>query len=83
MELRISRKIDDLGRFVIPKEMRDALGWDKFTEVSVAAIDGRVILEKSKQYCCICNKESENMIEIEEKYICKDCAKKIRKAKIK
>ena len=39
---------------------------------------GKVILEKAKHYCCICNKESKDMIEINEKNICQDCAKEIK-----
>lgn len=78
MELGIVRKIDELGRLVLPKEIRDALGWGIFTELNIITKNGKVILEKAKHYCCICNKESKDMIEVNGKSICQDCAKEIK-----
>lgn len=78
MELGIVRKIDELGRLVLPKEMRDALGWGIFTELNITTKNGKVILEKANHYCCICNNESKDMIEVNGKSICKDCLKEIK-----
>lgn len=46
MELGIVRKIDELGRLVLPKEMRDVLGWGTYTELNITTKNGKVILKK-------------------------------------
>ena len=40
------RKIDDLGRVVIPKEFRKTFNWPIGMEVEISAADGKVIVAK-------------------------------------
>ena len=40
------RKIDDLGRVVIPKEFRKTFNWPIGMEVEIFAADGKVIVAK-------------------------------------
>lgn len=43
MKLGIVRRVDELGRLVLTKEMRDALGWEIYTEL-ITTKNGKVIL---------------------------------------
>lgn len=35
MKFGIVRRVDELGRLVLPKEMRDALEWGIYTELNI------------------------------------------------
>ena len=45
-EMGLVRKIDDLGRVVIPKEFRKTFNWPIGMEVEISAADGKVIVAK-------------------------------------
>lgn len=45
------RKIDDLGRVVIPKEFRETFNWPIGMEVEISAADGKVIVAKHSTAC--------------------------------
>ena len=42
------RTLDDLWRVVIPSELRQKLGWESGTKLSVIEKDGMVILKPSE-----------------------------------
>ena len=46
MKLKIIRKIDKLGRIVIPKDLRKALSLTFDTEVEITVENGTIILKK-------------------------------------
>ena len=46
MEIKIIRKIDDMGRIVIPKDVRRTLGISAGDEIEISVTDGEVILKK-------------------------------------
>lgn len=48
MEIKIIRKIDDMGRIVIPKDVRCTLGISAGDEIEISVTDGEVILKKSE-----------------------------------
>jgi len=43
------RTIDDLGRIVLPKEVRQAKGWKKSDEIMFYDYNGVIVIEKSEQ----------------------------------
>lgn len=45
----IIRKIDDLGRVVIPKEIRRALGLSEGNELAIYTDNNKIILQKKKE----------------------------------
>jgi len=45
MEFVVDRAIDELGRIVVPKELRQAKGWKKGDRVAFYICDGVVVLE--------------------------------------
>ena len=67
----ISRKVDEFGRVVIPKELRKNLGIEEgdFIEISLTGHD--VILRKVNQKCCIgCGQ----VVDLKDKF-CRNCGK--------
>jgi transcriptional pleiotropic regulator of transition state genes len=63
------RKIDELGRIIIPVEMRNALGWNGETKISINREGESVILQTYHDRCFLCGGE-ENLKSIREKHIC-------------
>ena len=68
------RKIDDLGRVVIPKEFRKTCNWPIGMEVEISAADGTVIVAKHSTACVFCGKPTR--VQIGEQHICPACAAK-------
>ncbi len=50
--LGIVRKMDELGRIVIPKEIRDKYGLEEGTEVEIYTQGDKIILQKYKNTFC-------------------------------
>jgi len=78
----IVRKIDALGRIVIPKEIRNSMnikdGDDDSFEIFFDPQKGEVLLRKHQPGCHICG-SIDNLIEIDGEKICKDCHERISK----
>lgn len=73
----IIRKLDGLGRIVLPKELRDIQGLDEGTPMDVFLDDeGNVLLRKSICHCILCG--SGKIIWTENgKSMCGACMEKI------
>lgn len=50
--LGIVRKLDELGRIVIPKELRDKYELEEGTEIEIYTEENKIILQKHKDACC-------------------------------
>lgn len=74
----IIRRVDELGRVVIPKEIRDQFGIQEKDPMEIYVDDDKIILQKHKYSCCICD-NTENVIEYKEKIICEKCIEEISK----
>ena len=46
MEIKIIRKIDELGRVVIPKDVRQTLGLNSGDEIEISVVGSEVMLKK-------------------------------------
>ena len=73
----IVRKVDQLGRLVLPKELRDTFGIEENKTVIEIFTEGEVIILKKYEPCCIFCRESRNFIEYKGKLICKDCLEEL------
>lgn len=49
------RRVDDFGRFLLPKELRDRFGLDEGTPMEVLVDDDAVVLRKYEPGCALCN----------------------------
>ena len=50
----MERRMDELGRVVVPMEIRKALGWAQGTRLKMDVTGDAVTLKKSESYCALC-----------------------------
>lgn len=73
------RRIDDLGRVVIPKEIRRINGINEGDPLEIyTEHDGQIVLKKYEAGCTLCG-STDDLIDLKDKRICKSCADKINK----
>ena len=72
----IVRSIDELGRLVIPKELRKSLGMYAGTSVEILALDGKIVIQKFCTGCNLCG-GSEDLKEFHGNSICAVCRKEL------
>ena len=72
----ITRRIDSLGRIVIPKEVRKELDINEGDPIEILQEDKNIVLKKYHVSCVFCG-EQEGLFEFKGVRICKDCCKKI------
>lgn len=72
----IIRKVDELGRVVIPKEIRELLEIMEGTPMEVFVEDSKVIFKKYETSCLFCS-SSKKLISYNGKLICSKCVEKI------
>lgn len=78
----IVRRIDDLGRVVLPKEMRDTFGWNPGTPIEVFVDGETVMLRKYAPGCSLCGHTSTPMTNLyPQKPLCTACVDIIVKEK--
>ncbi len=68
----IVRNVDELGRIVIPKELRKKLGMNSSDPVEIFVENDRIILEKYEERCIFCSSSTE-LSDFKEKKICRSC----------
>ena len=74
------RQLDEIGRIVIPADIRETLGWGVGTTLEVEINDSAaksVILKEIAPHCSLCRKKSANLEKIEKGYMCPDCLMKV------
>ena len=72
----IVRRIDGLGRIVIPTELRKTMDLNEGTSMEIFVEEGRIIFEKYEKGCIFCG-EMDDTFEFEGKAVCKECEKRI------
>ena len=73
----IVRKIDDLGRLVIPRELRRTLDWSVGDPMEVFVEGGNVVIKKYEPACIFC-REASGVSKYKEKNICKKCMDELK-----
>ncbi len=72
------RKIDHLGRIVIPQELRKRLDLQGGDEVEIQLENGALILRKFDYSCVFCGSRRD-LVHYENKNICGACLRNLRK----
>lgn len=68
------RKLDALGRIVLPKSLRKQLNINEGDSIEMFIDnEGNVVLDKYVPRCTFCDRVSEQMIEYKGRHICRDC----------
>lgn len=76
----IVRRLDELGRLVIPKELRRTLGIDVKDPLEIYVDGESIILKKYAPACIFCN-EASGIVSFKGKNVCSNCIKLIAKEK--
>ncbi len=72
----IIRRVDELGRVVIPIEIRNQFNIAEKDPIEIYVDRSSIILKKFEPNCIFCG-NTKNLIEYNDKLICEDCSKKI------
>lgn len=75
----IIRRVDELGRIVIPKEMRTKIGVKEDTPVEIHVEGDTVVIRRDVSSCVICG-STEGVTEILSKTLCRACIKAIKES---
>jgi len=71
-----ARRIDQLGRVVVPAELRRMLGIRQGDLLDIRMEEGHLVLLKIEPECAICGGGDE-LVEMHEKHVCKECVRQI------
>ncbi len=73
----IIRRVDELGRVVLPSEIRQVMGIEPRDSLEIYTEEGRIILQKYQCVCTFCL-NNEDLIPFGEKRICHACLDKLK-----
>ena len=74
----VVRKLDDLGRIVIPIELRRTMDIGLRDTLEIFVEDDKIILKKYHPACIFCN-DARDVIRYKDKLICKNCLEQLKK----
>lgn len=75
----IVRKLDSLGRVVLPIDVRRALEIDRDDAVEIYVDSEYIILKKNVPTCIFCSNEK-TLTKFKDKYVCSKCSSDIKRA---
>ncbi len=73
----ITRPVDELGRIVLPIELRRALHINVKDPIEIYTDDDKIILKKLQRSCVFCM-SNDDIVEFGGKAICPECLAKIK-----
>ena len=73
----IMRELDQLGRVVIPKELRTTFGIKEGDPIEVLLNGSDIVLRKVENGCAFCSSDSD-LVAFEGKSVCRECLKKLK-----
>lgn len=68
----VSRKIDDLGRLVLPAEIRRRFGLNEGAHVDIRVDDDEIVLSKVEESCVFCG-ALEQLRSFRDRKVCAPC----------
>lgn len=72
----IVRKVDELGRIVLPIELRRTLDIEVKDAIEIFVDGNQIILKKYEPACAFCG-DAKDIFHYKNKNICKNCAKEL------
>jgi transcriptional pleiotropic regulator of transition state genes len=69
----VVRKIDELGRIVLPSELRRVFGIHEGDELEISVDGERVILQKRQDQCLFCGADQPEL-DFKDRKVCQVCA---------
>ena len=74
--MTVLKRIDELGRIVLPAQMRKRLGVSTRSELSLSFDGDRIALSKACVSCRLCGKDTDVRADI---LLCQDCIERIKR----
>jgi len=74
----IIRRVDELGRLVIPIEIRNQFNIVEKDPIEIYVDDSSIVLKKYQPNCTFCQ-STENLVEYKNKLVCTKCIKSLKK----
>lgn len=74
----IVRKVDELGRIVVPMELRKTLDIKEKDPIEIFTDGDNIVLRKFSDSCIFCG-SNDDAIRYEGKIVCKTCLDKLKK----
>lgn len=71
------RKVDELGRLVLPAEIRRSMGIAEGDSMEIFTDDGRIVLKKYQPACIFCN-NADDIVYFNDVRICSACVAKLK-----
>ena len=75
----IIRKVDDLGRIVLPIELRRMLDIEERDELEIFIENDRIILSKFEPTCIFCE-STHGLMSYRGKNVCQECIRKMKES---
>ena len=73
----VVRRIDELGRIVLPIEIRRSLDIKENDALEIFTDENHIVLKKYVPACTFCG-EAENVVLFEEKRVCRRCIDRLK-----
>ena len=73
----VVRRVDELGRIVLPIEIRKVLGINTKDAIEIFTDNDKIVLQKYAPACIFCN-ETEDVIYFNNKLVCASCIKQLK-----
>lgn len=72
----IIRRVDELGRVVIPIEIRNQFNIVEKDPIEIYVDNSSIVLRKYEPNCVFCG-NTETLVEYKEKLVCENCSKQL------
>jgi transcriptional pleiotropic regulator of transition state genes len=72
-----ARRVDALGRIVLPAELRRSLGITEGDQLDIRELDGTIVMAKHNDACALCASE-EDLVAFRDRYVCSSCIAQLR-----
>ena len=73
----VVRRVDELGRIILPIELRRTFEMSIKDPIEIYTEDDKIILKKFQRTCVFCS-SPENIVEFKGKMVCKECLEDLR-----
>ena len=73
----IVRKVDELGRIVLPIELRRSLDISEKDALEIYVEGDKIILRKDQESCVFCD-STRGLVEFKGRYLCQDCLSRLK-----
>jgi transcriptional pleiotropic regulator of transition state genes len=78
-ETGIVRRVDDLGRIVIPMELRRTLGINVKDPMSISVDGERIVIAKHHDSCVMCG-STDDIVRVNTRAVCRNCVAAVKNA---